>query len=276
MELAVGLEERRRIEMRGQLADSVEPNLVHAEVPRATDGLKERQSAQCGRVLDRHDIEEPVARIGVRGDDEAAAEAATVGNGEQEHRPRAAAVACVARQRTVLENLAQGRDPIAQHAAVGRSAKRVDDRGIEAHSGDVEHVLAIDCRAVQLLIGSLGGESRHGDPGAGRSGDAGDEVVAGAAGEQSDATPRARVRGDDRSRRLAPGPVAAEDGNRVGTAVEGTLDAARLVAGSAGDERLPYANAIERAPNGGEEPGRPAAAGRRIRDQPDGALHEGT
>ena len=238
-------------------------------MPRPADGAKERQTAHRLGILDRDDVEQTITRVCLGCDDEPAAKTPTIGDREEQQRTRTVAVARITHQRTIAEDLPQSGDAVSQRTAKGGAVQRVDYRGVEAHSGNIEHVTSIDRRAVDRLVGTLGGESRHRDPGARRCGDRGDEIVARAAGEQSDAALRAGTRGDDGAGDLAPRPVAAEHRDRVGATVQRAPHAADFVARTAGDERLPDADAVERTPNGGEQFAPPAAASDGIDDKPD-------
>jgi hypothetical protein len=243
--------------------------------------LEEQQPADRRDVIDGDEVDHPVIGSGTGRDRQPAAVAEAVGEHREEQRTKPVSVAGVELDRPVAEDLLERGESIAQRPAhdaldSADALQCLEDADVEAEAGDVQRMPAIDAQGVDRAVGSLGGQPSQSDPRSRLPAEGGDEVVAGAAGEKDGAAAGPRPGSDDRTSRLAPRPVAAEDGDRVGAGIEGAADAAHLVAGTLREHRLANADAVEGAPNGIEESRGAAAAGGGVGDEVDGAGHSRT
>ena len=85
-------------------------------MPGVADRAKECETTHRLRVLDRDDVEQTVAGIRLRRDDESAAEPPAIRDREQEQGARTVAVPGITRQRTVAKNLLKSREAVSQRA----------------------------------------------------------------------------------------------------------------------------------------------------------------
>jgi hypothetical protein len=256
-QLTVDLDARGRGEAEGERGPPNGADGTDRQVVPGHHRLEEKQAADRRDVIDGDEVDHPVIGARPGSDRKPPAVAEAVGEDREEDGTEPESIARVELDGLVAEDLLQRGEAIAERAANDAldptdSLQRLEDPDVEAEAGDVQRVPAVDPQRVDRSVRSLGGKPGERDPRARLAAERGDEVVAGAPGEEHGATARPRPRGDDRPGRLAPRPVAAEDGDRVGAGIERAADAAHLVARTLREDRLADADTVEGAPNGME------------------------